>query len=136
MRSYALIATLCALLFAAFALADPVPRQQPPTRAIAFGKPDAAVRERSGGGGAAKESTVNYLVTLERSITNSAKDKILDVLLRSGAVVKEEYNYRVYKGILFSIPVDSDKGLMSWQSSLVKQDGVKYVEEDQVVKTQ
>lgn len=34
-------------------------------------------------------------MTLDRSITNVSKDKILDVLLRLGAVVKQEYNYRV-----------------------------------------
>lgn len=34
-------------------------------------------------------------MTLDRSITNGGKDKILDVLLRLGAVVKQEYNYRV-----------------------------------------
>lgn len=37
----------------------------------------------------------SQLVTLDRSITNVSKDKILDVLLRLGAVVKQEYNYRV-----------------------------------------
>jgi hypothetical protein len=80
-------------------------------------------------------------------------------LLKTGAIVKQEYDYRVrlfpsslsilsdlyvllppspqqvFKGILFSVP-SADRGLASWQSALTKQDGVKYVEADQTVKTQ
>ncbi|GAA5989214.1 hypothetical protein JCM11641_006570 [Rhodosporidiobolus odoratus] len=144
MRSYTLLTALCTLLLATFALGNPLVAVRPAAeaakrgQAIAFGKANVALdgRERSGTMLAAKEATTNYLVTLERSITNTAKDNILDVLLRTGAVVKEEYNYRVYKGILFSVPSTSDKGLSSWQSSLVRQDGVKYVEADQLVKVQ
>lgn len=80
------------------------------------------------------DATRNYLVTLDRSITNGGKDKILDVLLRLGAVVKQEYNYRVYKGILFTIPTASDKGLAAWSTALAKEDGVKYVERDEIVR--
>ncbi|GAA5840519.1 hypothetical protein JCM3766R1_000684, partial [Sporobolomyces carnicolor] len=76
------------------------------------------------------------LITLERTVTNDVKDKILDILLRSGAVVKQTYDYRVFKGILFTVPQNNDKGLTAWQSSLGKQDGVKYVEEDSVVRIQ
>ncbi|GAA5956276.1 hypothetical protein JCM3765_005614 [Sporobolomyces pararoseus] len=90
------------------------------------------------GGEAAREpdGAANYLITLERSATNDVKDKILDILLRSGAVVKQTYDYRVFKGILFTVPQSDDKGLTSWQSSLGKQEGVKYVEEDSIVKIQ
>ncbi|GAA5923767.1 uncharacterized protein JCM15063_003756 [Sporobolomyces koalae] len=82
------------------------------------------------------DGAVNYLITLERTVTNDVKDRILDILLRSGAVVKQTYDYRVFKGILFTIPNHSDQGLVSWQQSLGKQEGVKYVEEDTVVKVQ
>lgn len=108
----------------------------------------------------------SQLITLERTITNSARDNILDVLLKAGAIVKQEYDYKVrllpslshssrtdvclsrspllpspltvaqvFKGILFSVP-SADRGLTSWQAALTKQDGVKYVEPDQVVKVQ
>ncbi|GAA5845825.1 hypothetical protein JCM11251_001815 [Rhodosporidiobolus azoricus] len=130
---------LIAPLFATLALAEPLLKADHAPRAnrIAVGFGNAGdTRERAPSAGKAKEASVNYLVTLDRSITNSAKDKILDVLLRSGAVVKEEYNYRVYKGILFTIPSSTDKGLSAWETSLTRETGVKYVEEDQLVKTQ
>ncbi|KAK4702749.1 hypothetical protein P7C70_g3472, partial [Phenoliferia sp. Uapishka_3] len=41
------------------------------------------------------EKTVNYLVTLSRSVSNKEKDKIFDYLMQSGAVVKQVYDYRV-----------------------------------------
>ncbi|GAA6040154.1 hypothetical protein JCM8097_002057 [Rhodosporidiobolus ruineniae] len=140
MRFLLFLSALVAL-FSTLAVADSSPSSPSLDKrdrvGVQFGKPGAALdaRERSNTA-STKTKEANYLVTLERTITNTAKDNILDVLLRSGAVVKEEYNYRVYKGILFTIPTSSDKGLTSWQSSLTKQDGVKYVEEDQVVKTQ
>ncbi|GAA5907001.1 hypothetical protein JCM5296_003908 [Sporobolomyces johnsonii] len=134
---------------------DPSPQRAGERVGIAFGRPDAlfastdkaaAVAANKGAAaGAGKKAseaadedgeTSNYLVTLERTVTNAAKDKILDFLLRSGAIVKQVYDYRVFKGVLFTIPSSSDKGLTSWQSTLGKQDGVKYVEEDSVVKIQ
>ncbi|GAA5968497.1 hypothetical protein JCM8115_004195 [Rhodotorula mucilaginosa] len=150
------LASLFALFALAFtlALAEPIPRAAPGAaagelvgrRERMFGRPagvlerDDPKRGQAGGraGGAstddAADATTNYLVTLDRSITNVSKDKILDVLLRLGAVVKQEYNYRVYKGILFTIPASSDKGLDSWSSALSAQDGVKYVEKDEVMR--
>ncbi|CEQ38576.1 SPOSA6832_00023 [Sporobolomyces salmonicolor] len=150
MRSHLLISLTFSLLLTLAAaraapLDDSLNRRDPsPQRAgervgIAFGRPDALL-----------------LITLERTVTNAAKDKILDVLLRSGAIVKQVYDYRVrarppsftfdlphftpvsqvFKGVLFTIPSSSDKGLTSWQSALGKQEGVKYVEEDSVVKIQ
>ncbi|BGP21921.1 hypothetical protein Rt10032_c18g6114 [Rhodotorula toruloides] len=142
MRILALFAALCALLFT-LALAEPAPAlkdspalAQPPRRAVAWGR---AADERKDTGSAKKAdgadgNAVNYLVTLDRSITNVAKDKIIDALLRMGAVVKQEYNYRVYKGVLFSIPLSRDKGLTAWETALTKQEGVKYVEKDQEVR--
>ncbi|GAA5910619.1 uncharacterized protein JCM6883_003232 [Sporobolomyces salmoneus] len=94
------------------------------------------MRARDSGKESAADGAANYLITLERSVTNDVKDKILDILLRSGAVVKQTYDYRVFKGILFTVPQNDDKGLTSWQTSLGKQEGVKYVEEDSVVKIQ
>ncbi|GAA5917815.1 hypothetical protein JCM6882_004156 [Rhodosporidiobolus microsporus] len=130
---------LLVALFSTLALAEPAHNHDVAPRdrvAVAFGKEGLPNRERAPAAGKAKEAAANYLVTLERSISNTAKDKILDVLLRSGAVVKEEYNYRVFKGILFTIPTSADKGLTAWENALTKQEGVKYVEEDQLVKTQ
>ncbi|GAA6024724.1 hypothetical protein JCM10207_002810 [Rhodosporidiobolus poonsookiae] len=140
MRVLTLLALVCTVL-ATLVLASP---PHPPSKnlvqrdrvAVAFGKPQPQEQKRERADKASKGKESNYLVTLERTITNSGKDKILDVLLRSGAVVKEEYNYRVYKGILFTIPSSADKGLTSWQVALTKEAGVKYVEEDSVVKTQ
>ncbi|GAA6025833.1 hypothetical protein JCM11491_006610 [Sporobolomyces phaffii] len=116
---------------------------------IAFGRPptqgdslQARRRNDNGSGGVRRDDgstssgAASYLITLERTATNDVKDKILDLLLRSGAVVKQTYDYRVFKGILFTIPANDDKGLTSWQASLGKQEGVKYVEEDLVVKIQ
>ncbi|GAA5865565.1 hypothetical protein JCM3774_002052 [Rhodotorula dairenensis] len=154
------LASLFALLTLALtlALAEPIPRVAPAPggpgdlvgrRERVFGRPVAAAgpqrddlkRAQAGGrpGSTSTDdaagSTTNYLVTLDRSITNVSKDKILDVLLRLGAVVKQEYNYRVYKGILFTIPASSDKGLDSWSSALSAQEGVKYVEKDEIMRT-
>ncbi|GJN87658.1 hypothetical protein Rhopal_000613-T1 [Rhodotorula paludigena] len=144
MRVLAVLALLCSL-FATLALADPLLQRDSKDASnrvgIAFGKPGLPlVRGDADSRQAAKADlegdTANYLITLDRSISNVTKDKILDVLLRLNAVVKQEYNYRVYKGILFTIPAAKDKGLSSWQSSLSKLAGVKYVEKDDVVTTQ
>ncbi|GAA6006879.1 uncharacterized protein JCM10292_000345 [Rhodotorula paludigena] len=144
MRVLAVLALLCSLL-ATLAFADPLLQRDSKDASnrvgIAFGKPGLPlVRGDADSRQAAKADlegdTANYLITLDRSISNVTKDKILDVLLRLNAVVKQEYNYRVYKGILFTIPAGKDKGLSSWQSSLSKLAGVKYVEKDDVVTTQ
>ncbi|KAL8277176.1 hypothetical protein RQP46_010424 [Phenoliferia psychrophenolica] len=82
-----------------------------------------------------EEKSLNYLVTLSRTVTNIDKDKIFDFLMASGAVVKQVYDYRVYKGVLFSVPTTADHGLASWSARLDKLVGVKFVEEDTVVKT-
>jgi len=130
-------------------------------------------------------------VTLERSISNASKDKLLDFLMRQGAVVKQVFDYRVrrlacacqyppdrvwltshsspsrflclalsciphlarltaslpaiqsrtssteqvFKGVLFTVPGASDRGLQSWQTALLREEGVKIVEEDTIVKT-
>ncbi|GAA6057385.1 hypothetical protein JCM3770_000737 [Rhodotorula araucariae] len=110
---------------------------------VAFGSKDANLaiqRDRDTGRAAipaAKDAGhANYLVTLDRGISNVTKDKVLDLLLRLGAVVKQEYDYRVYKGVLFTVPAAHDHGLESWQTSLIKLAGVKYVEEDTLVTTQ
>lgn len=42
---------------------------------------------------------------------------------------------QVFKGVLFTVPSMSDRGLASWQSALLREDGVKIVEEDTIVKT-
>lgn len=90
------------------------------------------------------------LVTLDRSISISSKERILSALLEAGVVVKQIYNYRVrsprsrddshvqsqvYKGILFSVESDSPTTLQSWRSSLKGFVGVQDIEEDSVVKT-
>lgn len=41
---------------------------------------------------------------------------------------------QVYKGVLFSVPAVEDKGLRSWIERIGELEGVKAVEEDQVVK--
>ncbi|POY76208.1 hypothetical protein BMF94_0403 [Rhodotorula taiwanensis] len=140
MRWLASLVALCLLLYTV-ALAEPIPRQAeaPARRERVFGRPANAVQQRDDKQrqvvrNAEADRTTNYLVTLDRSINNVNKDKILDVLLRLGAVVKQEYDYRVYKGILFTVPASADKGLTSWSSALASQDGVKYVEKDEVVK--
>lgn len=96
-------------------------------------------------------------MTLARTVSNQQKDKLLDVLLNSGAVVKQVYDYRVssrarlaspdsaltshaltpqvYKGVLFQVPPVHDKGLDSWSTKLLAVDGVRAVEEDSIVKT-
>ncbi|GAA5958183.1 hypothetical protein JCM21900_002933, partial [Sporobolomyces salmonicolor] len=96
---------------------DPSPQRAGERVGIAFGRPDAllvstdkaaavganngaAVGAGAGAGTKGSEAadeggaTSNYLITLERAVTNAAKDKILDVLLRSGAIVKQVYDYR------------------------------------------
>ncbi|GAA5989065.1 hypothetical protein JCM10908_006290 [Rhodotorula pacifica] len=148
MRYLASLFALFALFFT-LVLAEPIPRNAPASggelvgrRERTFGRPAAAViqrdddkRKQAQGRAASDDgTTTNYLVTLDRSINNVSKDKILDVLLRLGAVVKQEYNYRVYKGILFTIPASSDKGLDSWSSALSSQEGVKYVEKDEIMR--
>jgi hypothetical protein len=68
-------------------------------------------------------------VTLDRSITNVSKDKILDVLLRLGAVVKQEYNYRVRRappvfGVFLADPFYPPPGLQGhplYDSGFVRQ---------------
>ncbi|GAA5873498.1 hypothetical protein JCM8547_005447 [Rhodosporidiobolus lusitaniae] len=130
MRLLSVFVALCTLL-ATLVVASPADAVKKDRVPVQFGVAGAVAPARQK---ETKTDSNNYLITLERSITNSAKDKILDVLLRSGAVVKEEYNYRVFKGVLFSAP--NDKGLKAWESSLEKVDGVKYVEKDQTVSTQ
>ncbi|BGP36984.1 hypothetical protein JCM10450v2_000894 [Rhodotorula kratochvilovae] len=144
MRFLSLLSLACALLVA-LVVATPAPRdsalQNNRRVGVSFGNKDANLavqRDRAAIPAKADkdDGAANYLVTLDRTISNVTKDKILDMLLRLGAVVKQEYNYRVYKGILFTVPSAHDKGLSSWQSSLLKLAGVKYVEEDSLMTTQ
>ncbi|GAA6063817.1 hypothetical protein JCM10212_001648 [Sporobolomyces blumeae] len=113
-------------------------RERAPQRAVQFGKPPEAAygNARVGSRNSVKEDAANYLITLERNVTNPVKDKILDQLMRNGCVIKQVYDYRVFKGILFTIPSSADKGLTSWQQTLGKEPGIKYVEEDSIVKIQ
>lgn len=94
-------------------------------------------------------------MTLTRSVTNEAKDRLMSTLLSQGAIIKQIYDYRacpfatqsindvadvsqqqqVYQGILFSVAADQDAGLTSWKSVLERNEYVTIVEEDTVVKT-
>ena len=74
------------------------------------------------------------LVTLDRFISDRAKDAVLDKLMGLGVVVKTAFDYRVYKGYLVSVP--SNKRLADWQASVLSLPGVKCIEVDQAVKTQ
>ncbi|KAK4056143.1 hypothetical protein OIO90_002874 [Microbotryomycetes sp. JL221] len=76
-----------------------------------------------------------YLVTLDRFSSLPTRDKVLQFLIDRGAVIKQEYDYRVFKGILYTVAASADRGLTSWQSSLTNLDGVRAVELDSVVRT-
>lgn len=96
----------------------------------------------------------NYLISLDRKITRKQEDAVLDKIMKSGAVVRDLFDYRVrflscfhcslgaradalrvqvFKGILFSVGKTGDKGLSAWESTLASLQGVKSVEEDSVV---
>ncbi|KAI5474171.1 proteinase inhibitor domain containing protein [Pseudohyphozyma bogoriensis] len=131
---YSLLVLLAALL--TFALAGPRPlaiplNKKPQPERLAAAVTTEGKNVPVGG----SDETTNYLVTLSRVVTNLEKDSLFDYLMAKGAVVKQVYDYRVYKGVLFSIPTVSDLGLTTWESSLTKMDGVKSVEEDSVIKT-
>ncbi|ORY88563.1 hypothetical protein BCR35DRAFT_301302 [Leucosporidium creatinivorum] len=130
-----LLYPILTLLLVTFSLANPAVKPKGRV-AVPFGLgADAAITEGKNAPIGGVEETANYLVTLSRTISNASKDKLLDVLMRQGAVVKQVFDYRVFKGVLFTVPSTSDRGLSSWQSALLKEDGVKIVEEDTIVKT-
>ncbi|GAA5947059.1 hypothetical protein JCM3775_006978 [Rhodotorula graminis] len=139
MRIVTLVVLCCAFL-TALAFAEPAPRAPlPMRRVVPFGNDANLQRDRVAPAPAAQvkhadEASNNYLITLDRFISNRAKDDVLDKLMDLGVVVKTAFDYRVYKGYLVSVP--ATKGLADWQPALLAMSGVKAVEVEQAVKTQ
>ncbi|GAA5918008.1 hypothetical protein JCM8208_004048 [Rhodotorula glutinis] len=136
------LVVLCCACFTALALAEPAPRAPPlqqGRRVVPFGNEANLQRDRAAPAPVAPpkhgdEASNNYLITLDRFISNRAKDDVLDKLMDLGVVVKTAFDYRVYKGYLVSVP--ATKSLADWQPSLLGMSGVKAVEVEQAVKTQ
>ncbi|TNY24289.1 hypothetical protein DMC30DRAFT_343015, partial [Rhodotorula diobovata] len=130
---------LCCALLATLVVAQPQPRAPPllqNRRVVPFGSDSPTNLQRDRGTPlqpkVADEGSSNYLVTLDRFISDRAKDAVLDKLMGLGVVVKTAFDYRVYKGYLVSVP--SNKRLADWQASVLTLPGVKYIEVDQAVK--